>query len=138
MATAASEYEIMLLTLADLDEPARAAIVDRVKTSVAKGGGSFVKLDEWGRRKLAYAIAKQEDAHYSLVHVDCDGDTLKEAIDLLRITDGVLRVMAVNRVPVLPEGVELAGISDEEAAAPRRERGRGGRGGGRGRDRDRD
>lgn len=130
-------YEVMLLTNAELEDTERAAVVERLSQAVVKGGGTVGELTEWGRRKLAYEIAKQREAFYTLAYVDCDGDTLDETVHLLRITDGVLRVMAVNRVDPLPEGVELAGITDEEAAAGPPRGGRGGRGGGRGRDRDR-
>ena len=137
----ATAYEVMLLTNAELEDEARAAVVERLKQQVVKGGGTVGEMTDWGRRKLAYEIAKQKEAFYTLAYVDCDGDTLDEAVHLLRITDGVLRVMAVTRVAPLAEGVELVGITDEEAAAPPARGGRGGRGGGggggRGRDRER-
>ena len=132
-----NEYELMLLTGAELEDEARTVIFDKVKTVVSKGKGSWVDLDEWGRRKLAYEIDKTSEAHYALLKFDCDGDTLHEAVRQLRITEGVVRVMAVNRVQPLPEGVELEKISDEEHAAGSQQRGRGGRSGGRGRDRER-
>jgi small subunit ribosomal protein S6 len=132
-----NQYELMLLTNAELADEARNGVFDKVKTVVSNGKGTWVGLDEWGRRKLAYEIDKSSEAHYAVLQFDCDGDTLHEAVRQLRITEGVVRVMAVNRVRPMPEGVELETISDEEHAAGPQQRGRGGRGGGRGRDRDR-
>lgn len=137
-----NEYEIMLLTRTDLEDPARMAIIDRAKEAVTSHGGSWVKLDDWGRRKTAYPIQKLSDAHYQVLSFDGGGETVDEAVRVLRITEGVLRVLATNRVPAYPADVALERISDEEFAAGPKDRGRGGRGGrsggggGRGRDRD--
>ena len=139
-----NEYEIMLLTRTELEDTARTAIVDRAKEAVTSHGGSWGTVAEWGRKKTAYPIEKQNDAYYQVLEFDGTGETLDEAVRVLRITDGVMRVMATNRVPAYPEGAReaLERISDEEFAAGPKDRGRGGRGGrsggggGRGRDRD--
>ena len=55
--------------------------------------------DSWGRRKLAYEIDKKPEAFYYLLHFDCDAETLAELTRVLKITDGVLRHMAVRRLP---------------------------------------
>jgi small subunit ribosomal protein S6 len=132
-----NEYELMLLTNAELDDEARNGIYEKAKTVVSKAKGTWVGLDDWGRRKLAYEINKTGEATYALMNFDCEPATLDEVVRQLRITDGVMRVMAVNRVKPLPEGAELETISDEEHAAGPPQRGRGGRGGrgGGGRDR---
>ena len=134
-----NEYEIMLLTRTDLDEAGRTAIVERAKDAVTKNGGSWGEVAEWGRRVTSYPIQKLPDAYYQVLAFDGSGATLDEAVRVLRITEGVLRVMATNRVAPYPKEAELETISDEEMAAGPKERGRGGRGGrggGRGRDRD--
>lgn len=126
-----AQYEMMVLTDAELDEAGRAAIIEKARKAVVKGGGSLGEIKEWGRRKLAYPINKKPDAFYTLAYLESDGATLDETVHLMRITDGVMRAMAFTRVPDLPEGVVLEGISDEEAASGERRGGRG-RGGGRG------
>ena len=136
-----NEYEIMLLTRSDMDDAARTAVLDRAKEAVTSHGGAWGKVDDWGRRKTAYPIQKLEDAHYQVLEFDGTGETVDEAVRVLRITEGVLRVMATTRVPAYPEGAreKLERVSDEEFAAGPKDRGkggRGGRGGGRGRDRD--
>lgn len=136
-----NEYEIMLLTHSEMDEAARTAIVDRAKEAVTTTEGSWGKVHEWGRKKTSYPIQKREDAHYQVIEFDGTGATADEAVRVLRITDGVMRVMVTNRIPEYPEGAreQLERVSDEEFAAGPKER-KGGRGGGRGgpRGRDRD
>jgi small subunit ribosomal protein S6 len=132
-------YEIMLLTRTDLDDAARTAIVDRAKDAVNGKDGSWGEVSEWGRRTTSYPIQKLPDAWYQVLSFDGTGETVDEAVRVLRITEGVLRVMATTRVPAYPKDAELETVSDEELAAGPKDRGRGGRGGrggGRGRDRD--
>jgi ribosomal protein S6 len=137
-----NEYEIMLLTRTDLDDAGRTAVVERAKEAVTGHGGSWGDVSEWGRRVTTYPIQKLPDAYYQVIAFDGTGETLDEAVRVLRITEGVLRVLATNRVPAYPAEAELETVSDEEFAAGPKDRGRGGRGGrsggggGRGRDRD--
>ncbi|MCW2924499.1 MAG: ribosomal protein [Thermoleophilia bacterium] len=138
-----NEYEIMLLTRTDLEDTARTAVVDRAREAVTSHGGTWGEVAEWGRKKTSYPIQKLTEAHYQVLEFDGTGETVDEAVRVLRITDGVLRVMATNRVPAYPEGAReaLERVSDEEFAAGPKDRGRGrggprGGGGGRGRDRD--
>jgi small subunit ribosomal protein S6 len=134
-----TQYELMLLTRTDLEDSARTAIVERAQQAVTSTGGTFHEVNDWGRRTTTYPIEKLADAHYQLLLFDGTGETADEAIRVLRITEGVLRAMAVRRVPAYPADAALETISDEELAAgpPQRGRGRGrGGGGGRGRDRD--
>ncbi len=133
-----NEYEIMLLTRADLDDAARTAIVDRAKDAVSSKGGSWGEVAEWGRRATSYPIQKLSDAWYQVLVFDGTGETVDEAVRVLRITEGVLRVMATNRVAAYPKDAELEKVTDEELAAGPKDRGRGGSrgGGGRGRGRD--
>lgn len=136
-----AEYEIMLLTRTDLDDAARTAVVDRAKEAVTTHKGTWNEVAEWGRRVTSYPIQKLPDAYYQVLLFDGTGETLDEAVRVLRISEGVLRVMATNRVGDYPKEAELETVSDEELAAGPKDRGRpGGRGGrsggGRGRDRD--
>lgn len=134
-----NEYEIMLLTRTDLDDTARTAVVDRAKEAVTSHKGTWNEVAEWGRRTTSYPIQKLPDAYYQVLSFDGTGETVDEAVRVLRITEGVLRVMATNRVAAYPKEAELETVSDEElAAGPKDRGGRGGRGGGRGRGRDRD
>jgi small subunit ribosomal protein S6 len=92
-------YEIMLLLDAELAEERQNEILARIKELVETRGGSWQSEDAWGRRKLAFEIEKKGEAFYFLLLFDCDAETLDELTRVLKITDGVLRHMAVRRIP---------------------------------------
>ena len=92
-------YEIMLLLDAELAEERQNEILARIKELVETRGGSWQSEDAWGRRKLAFEIEKKGEAFYYLLLFDCDAETLDELTRVLKITDGVLRHMAVRRIP---------------------------------------
>jgi small subunit ribosomal protein S6 len=92
-------YEIMLLLDSELAGERQAEILTRIRELVEQRGGSWQSDDAWGRRKLAYEIDKKPEAFYYLLQFDCDAETLEELTRVLKITDGVLRHMAVRRLP---------------------------------------
>ncbi|HSE81842.1 MAG TPA: 30S ribosomal protein S6 [Gaiellaceae bacterium] len=92
-------YEIMLLLDAELPEERQAEILTRTRELVTQRGGTWQGEDAWGRRKLAYEIDKKPEAFYYLLQLDCDAETLEELTRVLKITDGVLRHLAVRRLP---------------------------------------
>ena len=92
-------YEIMLLLDAELADERQNEILTRIRELVGQRGGSWQSDDAWGRRKLAYEIDKKTEAFYYLLQFDCDAETLDELTRILKITDGVLRHMAVRRIP---------------------------------------
>jgi small subunit ribosomal protein S6 len=89
----------MLLLDAEVAEERQAEILTRVRALVAERGGTWQGDDAWGRRKLAYEIDKKPEAFYYLLQFDCDAETLAELTRVLKITDGVLRHLAVRRLP---------------------------------------
>ena len=109
-------YEIMLLLDPELADERQAEIVTRVRGLVEQRGGSWQGDDAWGRRKLAYEIDKKPEAFYYLLQLDCDAETLAELTRVLKITDGVLRHMAVRRLP------PAATMPAREPSASHRER----------------
>ncbi len=92
-------YEIMLLLDAELPDERQNEILTRIRELVAQRGGSWQSDDAWGRRKLAFEIDKKTEAFYYLLVFDSDAETLDELTRILKITDGVLRHMAVRRIP---------------------------------------
>ncbi len=124
----ATAYELMLLTGAELEESERASIIERAQKIVTDGGGSWDTVDDWGRRRLIYPIEKKEEAWYSLLYFNCDGPTLDEVRRVLRITEGVVRFMAVHRVPPVPQDFIEHVAASAQADAERRERSRSRRG----------
>jgi small subunit ribosomal protein S6 len=92
-------YEIMLLLDAELPEDRQNEILKRIRELVETRGGTWQSNDAWGRRKLAFEIEKKGEAFYFLLVFDSDAETLDELTRILKITDGVLRHMAVRRIP---------------------------------------
>ena len=90
-------YEIMLMLDPELAEERQNEILSRARELVEKSGGIWQGHESWGRRKLAYEIAKKSEAHYHLLLFDVDPATLEELTRVLKITDGSMRLMAVRR-----------------------------------------
>jgi small subunit ribosomal protein S6 len=115
-----TEYEVLLLLDPELSDENQAEIVERVKTLVEKGGGTFERHDPWGRRKLAYPIDKKDDGIYHLLTFAAPAETLDELSRVLKIDDDVLRHMATRRPeggPAEPVAVGVA-IGDDARAQP--------------------
>ena len=92
------DYEILLLLDPDLTEEHQADVVSRTRELIEKGGGTVDRHDVWGRRKLAYEIGKKGEGSYHLLLFSSTPETLDEVSRVLKITDGVMRHMAVRRV----------------------------------------
>jgi len=115
-----TEYEILLLLDADLDEGRQQEIVARAEELVGKSGGSWDLHDVWGRRKLAYEIGHKGEGSYHLLQFTCDAATLDEISRVLRIDDGVMRHMATRRIkgsPARPVAVAASTRQDAEIAS---------------------
>jgi small subunit ribosomal protein S6 len=119
-------YEILLLLDPDLPEEGQAEIVDRVRENVERSGGTWERQEPWGRRKLAYEIAHHTDGYYHLLEFEAEPATLDEIARVLKITDGVIRHMAVRRTQSRP-GRPLAAVApsrqDESGTEPTAEEG---------------
>ena len=90
-------YEIMLLIEPEVAEERHTEIIERTKATVTEAGGTWHSVDPWGKRKLAYEINHLTDAFYYVLTFDAPAAALEEATRVLRITDGVLRYMAVAK-----------------------------------------
>ena len=71
-------------------------MVERYRATVAAKGGSIHRLEDWGRRQLAYPIQKIHKAHYVLMNIECDGETLNELEHSFKFNDAVLRHLTVK------------------------------------------
>ena len=91
-------YEILLMLDPELPAEREEELLARVRELVERGGGRWLTHDPWGRRKLAYEIQNRTDGTYHLVTFDASPEALAEITRVLKITDGVLRFMAVRRV----------------------------------------
>jgi small subunit ribosomal protein S6 len=91
-------YEILLLLDPEHAEARQEEIVARSREQVEKSGGTWQSHDAWGRRRLAYPIARKEEGVYHLLVFDADGTTLDEVSRVLKIDDAVLRHMATRHI----------------------------------------
>jgi small subunit ribosomal protein S6 len=93
-----NEYEIMLMLDPELPEERGDEIIKRIRDSVEGSGGRWDGHEPWGRRRLAYEIDHKGEAVYHLLLFTCAPEALAEITRVLKITDGVMRHLAVNRV----------------------------------------
>jgi small subunit ribosomal protein S6 len=93
-----NEYEILLMLDPELAEERADEIIARVREQVERDGGSWDGHEPWGRRKLAYEIGHRSEGVYHLLLFTSMPDTLAEISRVLKITDGVVRHLAVRRV----------------------------------------
>jgi len=89
-------YEICFLVHPDQSEQVP-AMLERYRALVEGNNGAIHRLEDWGRRQLAFPIAKLHKAHYILMNVECDGATLAELEGIFRFNDAVLRHLTVSR-----------------------------------------
>ena len=94
-------YEIVFIVHPDQSEQVP-AMVERYRNLVTGRNGSIHRLEDWGRRQLAYPIQKVHKAHYVLMNIECDGETLAELEHAFKFNDAVLRHLTVKmRKPVV-------------------------------------
>ena len=93
-----TDYEILLMLDPELPEERQTEIVTRAREAIERDGGSFDKHEPWGRRRLAYEIDHKGEGSYHLLTFAAEPATLEEISRVLKITDGVMRHLAVRRV----------------------------------------
>ena len=112
-----NHYEIVLLFHPDQSEQVP-AMIERYTNTVTEGGGSVHRLEDWGRRQLAYSINDLHKAHYILWNIECSVEVLDELTTTFRFNDAVLRNMVIKRKDAATE------ISPIKAAESRQDRDR--------------
>jgi small subunit ribosomal protein S6 len=95
-------YEICFLVHPDQSEQVP-AMLERYRALVEGANGKIHRIEDWGRRQLAFPIAKLHKAHYVLMNIECDGDTLAELEGIFRFNDAVLRHLTVRRQEAVVE-----------------------------------
>jgi small subunit ribosomal protein S6 len=97
-----NDYEILLMLDPELPDERQNEIVTRVRESIERDGGHWENGEPWGRRRLAYEIDHKAEGAYHLLTFEAEPATLDEVSRVLKITDGVMRHMAVRRVKGAP------------------------------------
>jgi small subunit ribosomal protein S6 len=118
-------YEVVFLVHPDQSEQVP-AMIERYKGMISAGGGQVHRLEDWGRRQLAYPLAKVHKAHYVLMNIETDQKTLDELTGAFRFSDAVLRHLVVNMDSAVTDPSPMAKAADEEGdgGGRRRERAR--------------
>ena len=106
-------YEIVVMVHPDQSEQVP-AMTERYKNMITAGGGKVHRLEDWGRRQLAYPIAKAHKAHYVLMNVEIDDAILAELENAFRFNDAVIRKLVIRTEAPVTEQSPLFKVQDEE------------------------
>ena len=93
-----TDYEILLMLDPELPEERQTEIVTRAREAIERDGGAWEGHEPWGRRRLSYEIDHKGEGAYHLLTFAAEPSTLEEISRVLKITDGVMRHLAVRRV----------------------------------------
>ena len=96
------------------------AMIERYKTAIEAGNGKIHRLEDWGRRQLAYPIQNLVKAHYVLMNVECEQAVLDELVEGFRFNDAVLRHLVMRRDDVVTEQSLIMKSKDEKGDKPER------------------
>ena len=110
-------YEIVFLVHPDQSEQVP-QMVERYRATIENSGGKIHRLEDWGRRQLAYPINKIHKAHYALMNVECGAEALAELESAFRFNDAVLRNLVIRRKAAITETSPLAKEEDKEESRP--------------------
>src|SRR5690606_25626683 len=105
-------YEVVFLVHPDQSEQVP-AMIERYRTIIESNGGKIHRLEDWGRRQLAYPIKKLIKAHYVLMNIECGRAELEELSAAFRFNDAVIRNMILLRDEAVTEPSPLAKSKEE-------------------------
>lgn len=114
-------YEIVFLVHPDQSEQVP-AMIERYKGAIENGGGKVHRLEDWGRRQLAYPIQNLVKAHYVLMNIEAPQAVLDELVDGFRFNDAVLRHLVIRRDEAVTEQSLIMKNKDEKGDKPERRR----------------
>ncbi len=106
-------YEIVFMVHPDQSDQVP-AMIERYRGLIEGNGGSIHRLEDWGRRQLAYPINKLIKAHYVLMNVECEPSDIEELESMFRFNDAVIRNMVLARKEADTQPSPLAKSQDEE------------------------
>jgi small subunit ribosomal protein S6 len=112
-------YEIVFLVHPDQSEQVP-AMVQRYRAMIEGNSGVIHREEDWGRRQLAYPIAKIHKAHYILLNIECDKATLDELLGGFRFNDAILRHLVISKDAAVTEPSPMAKAGEIEERPPAR------------------
>ena len=114
-----NQYEVMYVIDPALEDSARTELINRFSDLVKKNGGEVDRVDEWGKRRLAYAIQYKTEGYYVLMYIKAPAELPRELERNMQINDSILRYLTVRYEGELPAKREpLKPYAPREAAAP--------------------
>jgi len=116
-----NQYEVMYVIDPTLEDSARIELINRFSDLVKKNGGEVDRIDEWGKRRLAYAIQYKTEGYYVLMYIKAPAELPREIERNMKISDSVLRYLTVRyegELPAKREPLKPYIAREAEAAAP--------------------
>jgi len=110
-------YEIVFLVHPDQSDQVP-GMIDRYTDIIKNANGTIHRLEDWGRRQLAYPINKVHKAHYVLINAECDQNPIDELEDAFRFNDAVIRNMIIRVKNAVTEASPLMKLKEERREAP--------------------
>ena len=92
-----NKYELAVVLRPDLDEEAKAAEMQKVQDLITRFGGVIEKIDDWGKKRLAYEIQKVNEGFYSFVTFDAESNVPAEIESRMRIMESALRYLIIRK-----------------------------------------
>ena len=106
-------YEVVFLVHPDQSEQVN-AMVERYRTMIESNGGQIHRLEDWGRRQLAYPVGKVHKAHYVMMNIEVNAATLAELTSAFRFNDAVLRNLVIARDKAITEASLMAKAKEDQ------------------------
>ena len=113
-----NQYEVMYVIDTALEDSARTELINRFNELVVKNGGEVERVDEWGKRRLAYATNYKTEGYYVLMYIKAPVDLPRELERNLKISESVLRYLVIRYEGELPAKREMNRPVREAAEAP--------------------
>ncbi|ORU92042.1 MAG: 30S ribosomal protein S6 [Cycloclasticus sp. symbiont of Bathymodiolus heckerae] len=110
-------YEVVFLVHPDQSAQVP-AMIERYSVAIKESGGSVHRVEDWGRRQLAYPINKIHKAHYTLMNIECDQEGLEELEKSFKFNDAVIRNLITRRDEAQTGTTPLAKSNEKETAKP--------------------
>jgi small subunit ribosomal protein S6 len=111
-------YEIVFMVHPDQSDQVP-AMIDRYRSMIESDGGKIHRLEDWGRRQLAFPIAKVHKAHYVLMNIECSQAVLDELNSAFRFNDAVLRNLVISMRDAVTDPSPIARSKDRESSGSR-------------------
>ena len=105
-------YELVFLVHPDQSEQVP-GMIERYSNMITQGGGNVHRVEDWGRRQLAYPINKIHKAHYILLNIECTKEVLDEINTAFRFNDAVLRNLIMSRKSADTEESPIMKVENE-------------------------